>query len=196
MQKRLLTNGNIFKRTDNRWGGVVWYMNEVGERKRKSFSGTTKAEVNNKITKYISKFNKEISENSESNKSLKDSMYNYLKVFKYPSVERVSYDRLEQLLNNEIAPYIGDKITSDITAVDIKTLINTLTEKGYAFSTVKKTYNLLNEYFRYLEQEEILLKNPMRSVGVIKKANFYANQGKEVLPACETITIFTPEENA
>ena len=181
MQKRLLTNGNIFKRTDNRWGGVVWYMNEVGERKRKSFSGTTKAEVNKKITKYISKFNKEISENNESNKSLKNSMYNYLKVFKYPSVERVSYDRLEQLLNNEIAPYIGDKIISDITAVDIKTLINTLTEKGYAFSTVKKTYNLLNEYFRYLEQEEILFKNPMRSVGVIKKANFYANQGKEVL---------------
>ena len=34
----------------------------------------------------------------------------------------------------------------------------------------------------------------MRSVGVIKKANFYANQGKEVLPASETITIFTPEE--
>lgn len=32
MQKRLLTNGNIFKRTDNRWGGVVWYMNEVGEK--------------------------------------------------------------------------------------------------------------------------------------------------------------------
>lgn len=124
----------------------------------------------------------------------KTEMYNYLKVFKYPSVERVSYDRLEQLLNNEIAPYIGDKIISDITAVDIKALINTLTEKGYAFSTVKKTYNLLNEYFRYLEQEEILFRNPMRSVGVIKKANFYANQGKEVLPASETITIFTPEE--
>ena len=194
MQKRLLTNGNIFKRTDNRWGGVVWYMNEVGERKRKSFSGTTKAEVNKKITKYISKSNREIPENNESNKRPKDSMYNYLKVFKYPSVERVSYDRLEQLLNNEIAPYIGDKIISDITAVDIKTLINTVTEKGYALSTVKKTYNLLNEYFRYLEQEEILFKNPMRSVGVIKKANFYANQGKEVLPASERITIFTPEE--
>ena len=101
---------------------------------------------------------------------------------------------MEQLLNNQIAPYIGDKIISDITAVDIKALINTLTEKGYALSTVKKTYNLLNEYFRYLEQEEILFKNPMRSVGVIKKAIFYANQGKEVLPASETITIFTPEE--
>ena len=40
--KRLLTNGNAFKRTDGRWGGTVWYMDESGERKRKSFSGTTK----------------------------------------------------------------------------------------------------------------------------------------------------------
>ena len=48
MQRRLLTNGSAFKRTDNRWGGVVRYMDEHGERKRKSFSGTTKAEVNKK----------------------------------------------------------------------------------------------------------------------------------------------------
>jgi len=41
MQKKLLTNGNAFKRTDGRWCGVVWFMDEAGERKRKSFSGTT-----------------------------------------------------------------------------------------------------------------------------------------------------------
>ena len=40
--RKLLTNGNAFRRTDNRWGGVVWYMDEQGERKRKSFSGTKK----------------------------------------------------------------------------------------------------------------------------------------------------------
>ena len=55
MQKKLLTNGNAFKRTDGRWCGVVWYMDEHGERKRKSFSGTTKAEVNKKITEYTLK---------------------------------------------------------------------------------------------------------------------------------------------
>ena len=47
-QKKLLTNGKAFKRTDDRWGGTVWYMDERGERKRKSFSGTTKAEVTKK----------------------------------------------------------------------------------------------------------------------------------------------------
>ena len=45
-QREILTNGNAFKRTDGRWGGTVWYLDEKGERKRKSFSGTTKAEVN------------------------------------------------------------------------------------------------------------------------------------------------------
>ncbi len=53
MQRKLLTNGNAFKRTDGRWGGVVWYMDEQGERKRKSFSSTTKQAVNRKMTEYI-----------------------------------------------------------------------------------------------------------------------------------------------
>lgn len=76
-QKQLLTNGNAFKRTDNRWGGVVWYMDESGERKRKSFSGTTKAEVNKKMTKYIADFNNSIIESQESKKKLKESMQNW-----------------------------------------------------------------------------------------------------------------------
>ena len=55
-EKKWLTNGNAFKRTDGRWGGVVWYMDETGERRRKSFSGTIKAEVNKKMTEHIAKF--------------------------------------------------------------------------------------------------------------------------------------------
>ena len=66
--RKLLTNGNAFKRTDNRWGGVVWYMDEQGERKRKSFSGTTKAEVNKKMTEYIAVFNDSIIESQETKK--------------------------------------------------------------------------------------------------------------------------------
>ena len=91
--RKLLTNGNAFKRTDNRWGGVVWYMDEQGERKRKSFSGTTKAEVNKKMTEYIAAFNDSIIESQETKKRLKDSMQNWLEVFKFPSVERTTYDR-------------------------------------------------------------------------------------------------------
>ena len=86
-QKRLLTNGNAFKRTDGRWCGVVWYMDERGDRKRKSFSGTTKQAVNKKITDYIADFNESIIESEETKKTLHESMQKWLEVFKFPSVE-------------------------------------------------------------------------------------------------------------
>lgn len=194
MQKQLLTNGNAFKRTDGRWGGVVWYKDEKGERKRKSFSGTTKAEVNKKMTDYITKFEEEIIDAIEGNKTVKDSLLNYLQVFKYPNVERVTYDRNEQIYKNQIVPYMGKLIVSNITGADIKRLISTLTDKGYSFSTVKQTYNLLNEYFDYLMREEFIKKNPMNAVPTIKKSNYLAKQNKEVLPVCETITVFTDDE--
>ncbi len=101
-QRKLLTNGSAFKRTDNRWGGVVWYMDEQGERKRKSFSGTTKAEVNQKMTDYIANFTAEVAESDETRKTLKESMTHWLQVFKFPSVERTTYDRCECTAEHQI----------------------------------------------------------------------------------------------
>lgn len=194
MQRKLLTNGNAFKRTDDRWGGVVWYMDEHGERKRKSFSGTTKAEVNTKMTEYIANFENERIESDESRKPLWESMQNWLRVFKFPSVEQTTYDRCECSAKNQIYPLLGDKPVGDITAADIKSLLNHWMNLDYAYTTVKKAYVVLNEYFRYLYQEELLSKNPMNNVEMIKKANYLSAQNRENLPECETVTIFTAEE--
>ena len=68
--------------------------------------------------------------------------------------------------------------------------------KGYAYTTVKKVYNILTDYFRYLTQQEYIPKNPMAAAPMIKKSNFMASQGREDLPTFETVTIFTPEEIA
>ena len=196
MQKKLLTNGNAFKRTDGRWCGVVWYVDESGERKRKSFSGTTKQEVNKKMTEYIAEFDKMVEASDESKKTLRESMQNWLQVFKYPSVERTTYDRLECTAKNQIYAILGNKVVGNIKSADIKNLLNHWMNEGYAYTTVKKVYVILNEYFRYLMQQELIQKNPMQSAPMIKKANFMAAQGKENLPTNETVTIFTPEEIA
>ena len=179
MQRKLLTSGNVFKRTDNRWGGVVWYQDEKGERKRKSFSGTTKQEVNQKITDYIAAFTQKTLDSDESKKSLRESMQKWLEVFKFPSVERTTYDRCECTAKHQVYPTLGDKIISDITSADIKALLNQKMNEGYAYTTVKKLYVLLGEYFRYLTQQEIIVKNPMNSAPMIKKSNFLAAQEKE-----------------
>ena len=194
MEKKLLTNGNAFKRTDGRWCGVVWYMNEKGERKRKSFSGTTKQGVNRKMTDYIAEFNEVIIESDESRKTLRESMQKWLEIFKFPSVERTTYDRCECTAKHQIYPTLGDKVVSDITAADIKDLLNQKMNEGYAYTTVKKMYVLLGEYFRYLTQQEIIVKNPMNSAPMMKKSNFFAAQDKENLPEYDTVTVFTTEE--
>ena len=158
--KRILTNGNAFRRTDNRWGGVVWYRDEQGERKRKSFSGTTKQEVNRKMTDYISNFEKESNENIEARKTLQESMQKWLEIFKFPSVERTTYDRYECTAKNQIYSMIGNKIVENITAADIKQLLNHWMQKGLAWTTVKKVYVILREYFKYLLQQDIIQKIP------------------------------------
>lgn len=194
MQRKLLTNGNAFKRTDGRWCGVVWYMDEHGERKRKSFSGTTKQAVNRKMTEYVSEFENQIIDSDESKKMLKDSMQNWLQVFKFPSVEPTTYDRCECSAKNQVYPLLGEKAVGDINSADIKNLLNYWMNKGYAYTTVKKAYVVLNEYFRYLYREELISKNPMANVEMIKKSNFLSAQNKENLPTNETVTVFTAEE--
>lgn len=194
MQKKLLTNGNIFKRTDNRWNGVVWFMDEQGERKRKSFSGVSKTEVKEKITEYIAAFNQALETSDESRQTLQASMTHWLQVFKFPSVERGTYDRLECTAKHQIYPLIGSKVVGDVTSADIKVILNHWMNEGYAYTTVKKVYNILTDYFRYLTQQELIPKNPMLAAPMIKKANFMAAQGKENRPTFENVTAFSPSE--
>ncbi|MBQ3227372.1 MAG: site-specific integrase [Clostridia bacterium] len=192
--RKLLTNGNAFKRTDARWGGTVWYCDELGERRRKCFSGTTKQEVNKKMTAYIESFNRENEESIEANKTLRESMQNWLRVFKFPSVERTTYDRYEHTVQNQVFPIIGDKAVGNITSADIKKLLNHWMNEGYAYTTVKKVHSILGDYFKHLEVQELISKNPMSGAPMIKKSNYFAMQDKENLPTSETVTVFTGEE--
>ena len=121
-------------------------------------------------------------------------MQNWLELFKFPAVERSTYDRLECTAKHQIYPVLGDKVVGDITSADIRDLLNQEMNNGYAYTAVKKVHVLLNEYFRYLTQQELIVKNPMVSTPMIKKSNFMAAQDKEDLPEYDTVTVFTPEE--
>ena len=193
--RRIKTNGNIHQRKDTGdYIGVVWYVDDDGKDKRKSFSAKTKSEVQQKITNYIAEFNQSVEESDESRKKLKDSMQSWLEVFKFPSVERTTYDRLESTARIHVYPALGDKVVSTVKAADIKKLLNDKMNDGYAYSTVKKIHGIIGEYFKFLIEQEYIEKNPMRNVPMIKKPNFMAAQGKENLPTCDTVVVFTDEE--
>ena len=193
-QKKLLTNGTASKCNDGRWHGTVWYLDKAGERMRRAFSGVTKKEVEQKMKDYTEHFYDDQIESDEVKRPLKEGMQRWLEVFKMPNIERTTYDRYECTARHQIYPTLGDKLVEDITATDIKSLLNQKMEEGYAYSTVKKIHNLLNEYFKSLTEQELIHRNPMTAAPMMKKANFLAAQDKENLPTCETVTVFTDEE--
>ena len=129
-QKHLQTNG--------RWNGVVWYSDEQSSKKRKSFCGTSKQEVKDKITAYLADFDRQLTASDESKAKFEESMGKWLRVFKFPSVERGTYDRLECTAKYQIYPILGGKVVGDITSADIKALLNHWMNEGYAYTTVKE----------------------------------------------------------
>ena len=196
MQRKLLTEGSSFKRTDGRWCSVVWYMDEEGERKRKSFCGLTKQDADRKAAEYVAEFKREISDMNEAAKPLADNFQKWMEVFKFPSIARKTYDSYETIAKAHIYPALGNIPVQEVKPAQIKALLTTKMNEGYSFGIVKTIHNLLNEFFRYLVIEEILSKSPLDCVPMIKKRNFFAAQGKELLPENETIVILTKEEIA
>ena len=75
-------------------------------------------------------------------------MQHWLEVFKFSSLQRTSYDRYEMSAKHQIYPIIGDMPISNITGADIKKLLNGIMMNGKSYSTCKKAYLLLSEYFR------------------------------------------------
>lgn len=192
--KKILNKGTVYKRNDNRWGGMVSYHDEQGVYRRKSFCAPTKKAVLKKIGNYIEVFKKEIAEADETKKPLRKSMQKWLEVFQYGTVERATYDRKEDCAKRYIYPRIGDSIISEVAAADLSGILSQMMIEGYAHSTVKHVYSLLNEYFRYLCYEDVIPKNPMAYVRMIKKANFLAAQGREIIARSDAVTVLTDEE--
>jgi hypothetical protein len=53
MAKRGHNEGSIYKRQDGRWAGTVTIGYEAGKRKRKTFYGATRKEVQEQLTKAL-----------------------------------------------------------------------------------------------------------------------------------------------
>ena len=89
---------------------------------------------------------------------------------------------------------IDNDNTSYVVPSDLQSHYRCIKHYIHKCNECGKVYVLLNEYFRYLYQQEIITKNPMANVEMIKKANFMSAQGKENLPPTDTITVLSEEE--
>lgn len=137
--------------------------------------GKTKKECREKMKlkeEECEKHLKELMREEKKNAFLSDNMLSWLKDKKSGRIKATAFDRLEGIIQNQIEPYaIGKTEVSIVTAEDISEHLHYLQyecprigqKKGYSYSTVKKVYELFDQFFKDYYADN-LNGNPMNKV--------------------------------
>lgn len=153
-------------------GTFFYHVNSIGYRKRikcsngsyknKTVYGKTTKECMKKMREYEKECNKHQFDNNH--KILYDAMLEWFVYIKQPTLKSQSATRLESTIRNQIGNAdIGHFQYRQISSNEIQSLINQLNACNYSYSTIKKTYDALNDFYRYVTVKD-RFDNPMTLV--------------------------------
>lgn len=105
--------------------------------------------------------------------TLAEAMLDWLEKYKKPKLKRTSYDTLRKTIVSRIADYgIGSTRMSAIDSDMIQEHLNMLNESGnLSYSTIKKCYDALNDFYRNRTLQGKVEANPMLTVEMLNKEN-------------------------
>lgn len=100
-----------------------------------------------------------------------DEMYDWLENVKKQTLKAQSYERLKSTIKNQIeCSEIGYLRYQNVTTRDIQQLIASLNDNHYSYSVIKKTFDALNNFYRYISARD-KIDNPMLLVQMPTQAN-------------------------
>lgn len=84
----------------------------------------------------------------------------WLTTYKDGVVSERWYDAMESIINNSIDPIIGDKQIKNVKPIDIVKVLNNVSDRSESY--VKKTLLILKQIFESAEDNDLILKNPVK----------------------------------
>lgn len=172
MAKRLNGEGSIKERSDGRWEAKIQVGKKPdGKPAIKYFYGKTKREAKKKLDTYRALAHP--TEEQMERITVEEYILNWLATVKINELKPRAYDTLEGAIQNYVVPHVGFYGLADLTGDIIqKELINTLSQKGYAHSTIKKAYDALNACLKFATLRGAIPFNPMQTVSKPSKKKF------------------------
>lgn len=192
MGRRTNGEGCVYRVGDGKYVARIqigWRDN--GRPKIKSFTAESKKQALNRMNNYL-KTCKNKDELSKWNGIMSDCLKQWLEKYKIYELKASSYDRIACTVNNNIIPYIGEYHIEDVTpAIIQKEVIYNLCDMGLSYSTVKKAYNALNNFYKQLHNDNISIKNPMPLVKLPPESQFDVKKEVKQTLSMEEIKKFT-----
>ena len=169
MTRREKGTGSVSQRKDGTWRGIIDLgRGAEGKRKTVTVYGKTEKEAKKKLREKqeeLCKFDyQEIPK-----LTLGELLDDWKDTVKRLEVKSTSLDLIENTIDLHIKPEIGYIQIANLTYRDIQLYINQMTDKGYAFSTIKKAYNAINASLRWAIQQDFIRKNPCVDVKLPKQ---------------------------
>lgn len=162
MKKQKNGNGEgSFRIVNGKYNYRFTYVNEFGEKKRKSFSGITKEECLLRAEDFLEKMEKKI-EGIDLDVTIPELLRKkYEEDYAMNFVGEQGYARNLGGVALFERTGIGKLPVADITETQIKAFLRSITK--YSDSVIKKTYQQLNVAFKMAVDKNIIEKNPMEA---------------------------------
>lgn len=151
--------------------GTIKYKKRFGNPKKEYYVyGKTPRECMRKMNELENSVGNNVS-TADNTSLLQEEMERWLINVKAKTLKDQSYKRLTGTFNNQIKQSdLGSMRIIQIDSDNVQELINNLNENKYSFSTIKKTYDCLNEFFRYYSAKN-KIDNPMLLVTMPTRNN-------------------------
>ena len=167
----------------------IYKKNVAG--KRHSVYGTSVKEVMSLMVAYERDIKRKAGQ--KENITLAEAMYSWLEKYKKPKLKKTSYDTLRKTISSRIDNHdIGLTRVYAIDADMIQEHLNSLNETDcLSYSTIKKCYDALNDFYRNYFIQGKIETNPMLVVQMINKENIIKETKKIEFFESEDIKLFT-----
>ncbi len=153
MSKRGQNEGSIYKRDDGRWVAVLNLGYVDGKRKRKSFYGDTRKEVQNQLTKALRDQQQNVQVMND-RMTVEQFVKKWLDEVIQPPYRRIrTHQMYETSARLYVYPFLGKIPLAKLTPLEVQQFVNTLVARGYKPRTVKIAHgvlrNALNQALRW-----------------------------------------------
>lgn len=159
--------------------------------KYEDFYGKSKSEAEEKY--YERKKQAELGVIQSKDITINSFFIKWLFSVKIHEIKNTTLESYEGTYRNHIKPYsIANLPIKNITSIVVQDYYNKMFKDGKTTDNIIKTHKLLNTFFKYVEKEGYLAKNPCNNVTIPKNKNIDVNAiiEKKKLP----FNYFTPDE--
>ena len=163
MGKRGQNEGSIYQRGDGRWTATITLGYVNGKRKRKSYYGKTRREVQTQLTHALADQQRGMPV-PVGRQSVAQFVQDWLESVCRPSVKQSTYESYERLLRVQVLPQIGRIALTKLEPQDLARLYTAMLEGGSAPRTAQYAHAVLHRALKQAVQWNLIGRNPTEAV--------------------------------